>query len=245
MSRELREVLGRRVREDDALAGEACEADVRQRGQRLAAVAHSLDRAQRCLQAEPVIRADRRDVEIDEGARGILRGHAAQRLGVLVERQQADDRKRRDPPYGRDRDKQLVEVVEGLDHEEVDAAALEQPRLLGEHRLAILDRAAQRPDRARDEHLGAGHLPRVACDLHAGSVDCREIVLEIVLGELAAVRAEGVRLDDLRAGADEVEVERQHALRRANVRLLGTAQPRDGARDERPHPAVSDEGRSF
>ena len=48
-----------------------------------------------------------------------------------------------------DRGDELVELVERLDHEEVDAAALEQLRLLGEDGVAILRRAAERTDRRR------------------------------------------------------------------------------------------------
>ena len=110
--------------------------------------------------------------------------------------------------------------------------------------IAILHRAAERADRAGDEDVRAGHLARVARDLHRGLVDRRDVVLEVVLGELAAIRAERVRLDDVRAGADEAEVEREDALGRADVRLLGAAQPRDGARDERAHAAVADERRA-
>ena len=145
---------------------------------------------------------------------------------------------------GLDRGDELVEVVERLDHEEVDAASLEELRLLGEDGVTILRRAAERADRAGDEDVGAGDLARVARDLHCRLVDRRDVVLEVVLGELAAVRAERVRLDDLRAGPDEPEVEREHALGRAQVRLLGAAQPRDGARDERAHAAVADERRA-
>ena len=87
--------------------------------------------------------------------------------------------------------------------------------------VAILHRAAERADRAGDEHVRTGHLARVARDLHRGLVDRRDVVFEVVLGELAAVRAEGVRLDDVRSRADEPEVERKDALRRSDVRLLG------------------------
>ena len=107
--------------------------------------------------------------------------------------------------------------------------------------IAVLRRAAEWADRPGDEDVRAGHLAGVARDLHCGLVDRRDVVLEVLLGELAAVRTEGVRLDDVRAGADEAEVQREHALGRADVRLLGAAQPGDGARDERAHPAVADE----
>src|SRR5579862_4937904 len=36
----------------------------------------------------------------------------------------------------------------------------------------------------------------------------------------------------------------EHALRRAEVRLLWAAQPGDGAREQRAHPAVGDDGRA-
>ena len=60
---ELGEVLGRRVGVDDPSAGEAREAEVRQRGQRRAVAAHLLERRQRRLEPRAVVRAHRRHVE--------------------------------------------------------------------------------------------------------------------------------------------------------------------------------------
>ena len=175
-----------------------------------------------------MVRADRGDVERCERCGRLLGGHAAERLRVLVEGQQRDDRQRRDGADGADRGEELVELVERLDHEEVDAAALEELRLLGEDGVAVLHRPAERADRAGDEDVRAGHLARVARDLHGGLVDRRDVVLEVVLGELAPVRAEGVRLDDVRAGADEAEVQRE---RRSRAR--GCSPPRGSAGAER------------
>ena len=244
MRGELGEVLRRRVRKDDALPGEARQPDVRQRGERLAAVAHPLDRPERRLEPDSVVRADGGDVELCERGRRLLRRDAAERLRVLVEGEQADDRQRGARAHRPDRRDELVELVEGLDHEEVDATAFEQLCLLGEDGVAVLGRAAEGPDRAGDEHVGAGHLACVARDLDGSLVDRRDVVLEVVLGELAAVGAERIRLDDVRAGADEAEVKREDALGCTDVRLLGTAQTCDRTRDERPHPAVADERRS-
>ena len=222
---ELGEVLGRRVREDHALAGEAREADVRERGERLAALAHALD-----ARAAPP--GGRR-----RGSRRSRRRRASARAAAACSAETppsvcASSSKVRSATIGsdetartaRDRGEELVELVERLDHEEVDAAALEQLRLLGEDGLAVLRRAAERADRPGDEDVRAGHLARVARDLHGGLVDRRDVVLEVVLGELAAVRAEGVRLDDVRAGADEAEVERE---RRSRAR--GCSPPRGSA----------------
>ena len=91
---ELGEVVRRRVREDHALAGEAREADVRERGQRFAALAHPLDGTKRRLEAGAVVRADRGDVERCERCGRLLGGDAPERLRVLVEGQERDDRQR-------------------------------------------------------------------------------------------------------------------------------------------------------
>ena len=190
-----------------------------------------------------MVRADRGDVELGEGARRRFRGQAAKRLRVLVEGEEADDRQRRDAAYGRDRGEQLVEVVERLDREEIDAAALEEARLLGEDRLAILGGTTEGADRAGDEHVRAGDLAGIACDLDGRLVDRRDLVLEVVLGELAPVRAERVRLDDVGSGADESQMEREDALGRAHVRLLRTPEACHGARDEHSHATVADERR--
>ena len=63
---ELGEVLGRGVRVDDPVAGHACEADVRHRGERQAVVAHLAQRGERGLDARAVVRADRGHAELAE-----------------------------------------------------------------------------------------------------------------------------------------------------------------------------------
>ena len=247
MCGELAEVLGSRVREDDSLAGEACEADVRHHGQRLAVPTHLLDRAQRGLRPGAVVRAERDYVECRQPLGRLAGRYAAEGQRVLVEGEERDDREGGHGADGVDRHRELVEVEERLDGEEIDSPALEEPCLLGEHRglvVSVLARVAERPDRARDEHVAAGHLPRVARDLRGRLVDRADVVLEVALAELSPVRPERVRLDQLRAGADEPEVEGEHALRRTQIRLLGAAQPRNGARDEDSHSAVRDDGRA-
>ena len=87
---------------------------------------HPLDRAERRLEPDAVVRADRGDVELCERARRLLRRDAAERLRVLVEGEQAHDRQRGDRAHRADRGEELVELVERLDHEEVDAATFEQ-----------------------------------------------------------------------------------------------------------------------
>ena len=81
--------------------------------------------------------AGRGDVEPVEPL-GRLRGRdASERLPVGVEGHQRDDRQRGDAADGLDRGDELLEVEERLEHQQVDAAALEHLRLLAEG-LALL-----------------------------------------------------------------------------------------------------------
>ena len=82
-----------------------------------------------------------------------------------------------------------------------------------------------------------GHLARLAREAHRGRVDRLELVLEELAGELAAVGPEGVRLDQLGAGADVARVHGDDALGGAQIRLLGAAQARRTApRSSAPMP---------
>ena len=242
---ELREVLRRGVRVDDAAARVAGQADVRQRRERAAVRMHLLERRERGEKTGAVVGADRGDVQLRQTSRGLGGLHAGERLGRLVEGHQRDDRQARHAAHGLDRIDELLEVVEGLDHEEVGAAALEDRRLLGEQVVpqARRGRLADRADRAGDEDLAAGHVARLPRELDRRGVDRLDVVLEEVARELAAVGAEAVRLDQLRAGVDVADVERDDDLRRAEVRLLGRPQPRHRGRHQRAHPAVGDDRR--
>ncbi len=77
--------------------------------------------------------------------------------------------------------------------------------------------------------------------LTAGAVDLAQVVLEVARRELAAVRAERVRLDHVRSGLDEADMELDDGLGRPQIRLLGDPHARRGARDEDAHAAVGDE----
>ena len=107
---------------------------------------------------------------------------------------------------------QLAEVVERLDHEQVDAAALEQSRLLGEERAAVVVRVVALSPSGPIEPPMKTSRPEISRASRASFTAVRLIALQLALEEvrpeLAAVRAEGVRLDQVGAGADEAEVQR-------------------------------------
>ena len=101
---ELGEVLRRRVRVDD------CAARRGSRGRRSAAPRGRARRAASPASAAsalagpaPWFAPDRRDAELREPRAGLSRGHAAERLRLLVERHQRDDRQARDAAHRLDR----------------------------------------------------------------------------------------------------------------------------------------------
>ena len=63
--------------------------------------------------------------------------------------------------------------------------------------------------------------------------------------ELAPVRAERVRLDQVGAGVDEADMEGDDRVGRAEVRLLGAPQARHGGREQGAHAAVGDDDRAL
>src|SRR5439155_18805008 len=135
----------------------------------------------------------------------LARADARGGLRSLVEAEHRDDREAGDSLDALDRVDELLEIVEGLDDEEVGAAAFEDRRLLAEE-LAPDARArgfAERPDRAGDEDVPPSGLARATRELHGLRVDSLELVLEEVVRELAPVRGERVRLDELGAGVHE------------------------------------------
>ena len=76
-------------------------------------------------------------LERGEPLGGGARRHAAERLTVGVEGHQRDDRQLRDRAHRLDRGDELVEVVERLEHEQVDAAAFQHLGLLGDERRCL------------------------------------------------------------------------------------------------------------
>ena len=129
-----------------------------------------------------MIRADRRDVEPGEAPRGVLRPDAPRDLGLVVEGEQRDDGQRRDGAHRLDGDDELLEVEEGLDHEEVDASTFEHARLFGVERPVLGGiehlELAKGADRARDEDVASGDLARLARQADARGVELLERVVE-------------------------------------------------------------------
>ena len=134
-------------------------------------------------------------------------------VSLGVEGHRGDDRQAGRRAPGRfDGDPDLLEVAEGLEHEEIDAALGERRGLLGEGRGHLVELGpgrdagdqAGRADRAGHPRVLAGRLAR---EPGAGEVVGAHLVAQPVAVEAEAVGAEGVGLDDLRAGGDVVLVD--------------------------------------
>jgi hypothetical protein len=124
LSGELCEVLGRGVRIDHTAPGEAGQADVGE-GSEWPSVAHRFERGESGMETGAVVGADRGQLVARQPLECGTRRDAAEGLRVLVEREHGDDGQPRDALHGLDRRRQLLQLEEGFDHEQIDTAPLE------------------------------------------------------------------------------------------------------------------------
>ena len=103
----------------------------------------------------------------------------------------------------------FLDVGERFEDEEIDAALFEGEGLLVKNvenfvglGMARLHADAERTDRTGDQNFARCGLARFAGDFHAAAVEFLHVVAEAERLELEAIRSEGIRLDDLRAGFD-------------------------------------------
>ena len=183
LRRELAEVLRRRVRIDDAAADDAREADVRQRGEREAGARASRASAVRALCGPapwfvPIAATSSAASRAAASAASTPPAASASSSNVSSATIGSDET----AAHRLDRRDEVVDVEERLDHEEVDAAPLEHPRLLGVERAVRVAvehlELAERADRAGDHHVAAGDVARLAGEADAGRVDRLELVVE-------------------------------------------------------------------
>jgi hypothetical protein len=164
---------------------------------------------------------------------------------VFARRQLRHDRQGRHRPHAADGGAELGHVAEGLEHEQVDAG--ERLGLLAEGRLGLvqaglaprLDADAERADRAGHVGLAAGRLPG---DADARGVDLAQAIAQAELGQLEAVGAEGVGLEDVRPGPEVGLVNLGDDVGLGQVQLVERAVEKDAlAVEHRAHRAVADE----
>ena len=72
---------------------------------------------------------------------------------------------------------------------------------------------AQRTDRAGDQHLVRRGFARLARNFHAAMIERHHLLGQSQRRQFRAVRAEGIGLDDLRAGLDVGLVHAKNRLR--------------------------------
>ncbi len=180
-----------------------------------------------------------------------LRRRAVARVAIFLGRHLGNDRQVADRAHATNGSADLVDVAEGLEHEQVDAAVDEGTRLLGEILLRFvnaslppgLDANAKRADRARDPGLlfgGTARQPR------ALEIDRVHLVRQAEVAQLDAVRAEGVGFDHVRAIADVGLVDLGDEIRLGKVQLVKRAIEKDALGIEhRAHRTVAHEHAPF
>ena len=210
---------------------------------------HPLDRLEHRRRPDGAVDAENRRAPALQLRRELLRRRAVERVAVLFGRHLRDDRPIGHAAHRVDRGADLVHVAERLEDEQVDAAVGQRLRLLAEVLARFVDAGlsprldpdAERPDRAGDVGLAACR-GGAARDPRPLDVDRLELVGETERAELEAVRAEGIGLDDVGAGAEVVPVNVRDELRLRQVERIEALVDEDPLRvQHRPHRAVADE----
>jgi len=145
----------------------------------------------------------------------------------------------------------LVDVTEGLEHEEINAALDKGAGLLGEILLSLvypglppgLDANTERTNRARDPGLLFGGTARQPRTLE---IDREHLIRQAEVAQLDPIGAEGVGFDHVRAVADVGLMDLADEIRLGEVQLVERAIEEDALGIEhRAHRAVADEHAPF
>ena len=208
---------------------------------------HALDGVEHRGGTDGAVDADHRRAAALEVGCEALRRRAVQRVAVFLRRHLGDDWQAGHAPHGVDRRADFVEIAEGLEDEQIDAALHERMGLLAEEFACFveaglpprLDADAQRADRPGDVRV---LQRRMARDLRALCVDRVEPLGKAERAQLDAVRAERVGLDNVGAGTDVFLVHLGHEIGLRDVQRVEAFVDEDALRIEhRPHRAVTDE----
>ncbi len=146
-----------------------------------------------------------------------------------------------------DRQPQVIEVEEGLDHEQVHTALEQRIDLLAECRpdrsrvvmTELPRRRAQGPDAPRNPGVPTAHIASLAGDLRRPPVEPGSFRGEAEHIEPEPVGAERQGLDQLGAGLEVLAVNGGDKVRARGGQLVEAGPLRDAAREqERAHAAV-------
>src|SRR5208283_4710059 len=248
-AREERKIFRRRLGVNDAVALFFGEPGIRH-----AAHTHSVytgefaqNRQQR-LRAQRAVRADYLYVFVLQHGGREERVHIPVGGAFLGVRQLRHNRQARERADGVNRQHQLIDIRKRFQDEEIDAAFFQRQRLFVKNiddfigfRMARLHTDAQRADGAGYEHFASGGLPRFTGDFHATAVQALNIFAEANGSKLEAVRAKGIRLDDLRAGFNVRLMHTENGFGFRGVQLVEAADCADGFVQQGTHGAIRNE----
>ncbi len=197
--------------------------------------AHLLQHGIDPLRPQTAVGSDYVEAEPIEGDGSGLRRRTEHRPSTVVKGHQRHHRQIGELAAGDRRCPQFADIEKRLQSDQIGACRRKSANLLGEnvdhlvkggisHRL---DEAPGRPDRRRNELPGGRRPPG---NLDARGVDHLQPVLQVVVGQLGPVAAEGVGHQNIRPGIGEFPVHPLHDLGPKKVHLLGAPARLEAAR---------------
>ena len=200
--------------------------------------------------ADPAVDAHRVHAGVRERREGHGGGGAVGEHEGLAEGHRRDQRHVRRAPGLRHGEQEVMEVEEGLDDQEIDAALEEAIDLLavdrpdgGVVRVAQLAGGrAERADAAADPRIPSADVAGLAGDLGGAAVQATRLGGEAEAIQAQPVGPERQGLDEVCARVQVLAVDRPDEIRSGRGQLVQAGALRDAAGEqERAHPAVGEE----
>ena len=217
----------------------------------MASRVHPAQRVERRAGADAAVDPEGIDAGRRQRGRDEFRRAAIGEAQLLAERHRCDDRQAGGGPDLADRQQQLVEIVEGLEDQQVHATFEEPVELLAKDgpgggvadpQVAVRG-ATERAHRPGDQGIPPGNVACLARELGTPAVEPGGQVAQAPVGEPDPVRAERRGLHEVRTGVEILAVDRPHEVRPRQDQLVEAGALGDSAREEQgAGRAVGDEG---
>lgn len=248
----IREIIRRRFRINDAVANAFGESGIGHGAQRQFGIAGGISKLaenwQEKLRADGAIRANDLNVFRFHFRGGVFGARAVKRAAFFRKSELRDDGGFRKGADGVDGAEQFVEGAKRLENEEIDTALFESEGLFTENFADFFGRElfglaldAKRANRAGDQDFMARGFAGFAGEFDAAVVQLRDAVAKADGREFVAIGAEGVGLENLRAGFEIRLMDAEDGFWLRGIELVEAALRAKNFVEYRAHGAIGDQ----
>jgi hypothetical protein len=175
---------------------------IREGGERSFQVCELLDETQSFMRTVDAIYAEDLGVALQELREGMVQGYPAREFPFLVWSEGADGRAVMERMLDAKGEKQLIQVLEGFQEEQIDTAVEESTQLRAKTLFAVDalgDGIRRRNTQGTDTTGDEGTLCYLSCQLGSLPVYLIDVIFKSMRGKPNGIRTEGIGLNDARS----------------------------------------------